>query len=44
MYCFIKEYYDLKLYTVDDIKVFVQVNWITVDEFKTITGVDYTTS
>lgn len=41
MYSFIKEYYDLKLYTNDDVRVFVKVEWITTDEFKTITGADY---
>ncbi|MGN2369372.1 XkdX family protein [Clostridium cagae] len=41
MYSYIKEFYDLKLYTNEDIKVFVKVNWIKVDEFKTITGEHY---
>jgi uncharacterized XkdX family phage protein len=41
MYSYIKEYYDLKLYTTDDVKVFVKVQWITADEFKTITAIDY---
>jgi uncharacterized XkdX family phage protein len=41
MYSYIKEYYNLKLYTSDDIKIFVKVKWITVDEYKTITNVDY---
>lgn len=41
MFPYIKDYYDFKLYTNDDMKVFVKVNWITTDEFKTITGIDY---
>ena len=41
MYSYIKEYFDLKLYTSDDVKVFVKVNWITVEEYKAITGIDY---
>ena len=41
MYKFIKEYFDLKLYTTEDVKIFVKVNWITNEEFKTITGVEY---
>lgn len=38
---YVKEYYNYKLYTTDDVKCFVKVNWITQDEFKTITGIDY---
>jgi len=41
MYKFIKEYFDLKLYTSEDVKIFVKVNWITTDEYKTITNIDY---
>lgn len=41
MYSYIKEYFDLKLYNTDDVKVFVKVNWITTDEYKTITSIDY---
>lgn len=37
----IKEYYNLKLYTTDDVKVFVKVNWISDVEYKTITSIDY---
>ena len=42
MFSYIKEYYDLKLYTNEDIKIFVQAGWITNADFKTITGIDYT--
>lgn len=41
MYSYIKEYYDLKLYTNDDIKIFVQAGWITNADYKTITETDY---
>ncbi|WP_072060837.1 XkdX family protein [Clostridium novyi] len=41
MYKFIKEYFDLKLYTIEDVKVFVVARWITEEEFKTITGTEY---
>ncbi|NRT78648.1 XkdX family protein [Clostridium beijerinckii] len=41
MYSYIKKYYDLKLYNNDDVKIFVQANWITTDEYKTITNIDY---
>ena len=41
MFSYIKEYYDLKLYTSDDVKVFVKVKWISDAEYKTITGIDY---
>lgn len=38
---YIKSYFDLKLYTTDDVKIFVVVNWITKEEYQTITGVEY---
>ena len=41
MFSYIKEYYDLKLYSNDDVKIFVKANWVTTDEYKTITGIDY---
>lgn len=40
MYSYIKEYFDLKLYTNDDIKIFVKAGWITTDDYKNIAGVD----
>ena len=41
MFSFIKEYYDLNLYDNNDVRIFVKVNWITTDEYKTITSIDY---
>ncbi|WP_236895397.1 XkdX family protein [Clostridium beijerinckii] len=41
MYSYIKEYFDFKLYSNDDVKIFVKVNWISDVEYKTITGIDY---
>lgn len=41
MFSYIKEYYDIQLYAVDDIKIFVKAGWITSDEFKKITNQDY---
>ena len=37
----IKRYYDKGLYTVDQVKVFVQGRKITEEEFRMITGEDY---
>ena len=37
----IKRYYDKGLYTIDQVKVFVQGGKITEEEFKMITGEDY---
>lgn len=42
MYKFIKEYFDLKFYTSDDVKIFVRAKWISEEEYKTITTVNYT--
>ena len=36
-----KNYFDLKIYTVDDIRLFVQAERITKEQFKEITGEDY---
>ncbi|MDR5586607.1 XkdX family protein [Clostridium aquiflavi] len=41
MFSYIKEYYNLKLYDNEKVKVFVKVNWITIEQYKDITGVDY---
>lgn len=41
MYYAIKEYFDDGLYTVEQVKVFVKARWITEEEYKKITGVDY---
>ena len=37
----IGDYFKLGLYAKDDIKVFVQASWITVADYKQITGEDY---
>ncbi|MEJ6349020.1 XkdX family protein [Holzapfeliella sp. He02] len=39
----IKGFYDRNLWTVDMVKVAVEKDYLTADEFKTITGQDYTT-
>ena len=36
-----KKYFDLKIYKVDDVKLFVEAERITKDQFKEITGEDY---
>lgn len=36
-----KNYFDLKIYTVDDIKLFVQAERITKEQYKEITKEDY---
>lgn len=38
----VKYFYDASLYTVDQVKIFVVKNKITAENFKTITGQDYT--
>lgn len=40
MAIYIKQYYEMGLYTKDDVKVFVP-SMITSDEYKEITGEDY---
>lgn len=37
----VKRYYDNKLYTKEQVKVFVKTNKITVEEYKEITKEDY---
>lgn len=38
----IKYYYqDRKLYTVEQVGIFVKAEWITPEQFKEITGFDY---
>ena len=44
MEALVKKYYALGLYTVDDLKVFVKAAYITADDFKTLSGTDYTAS
>ena len=41
MFEFIKQYYYMKLYIDEDIKVFVKAKWITEEQFKEITKIDY---
>ena len=36
-----KKYFDLKIYKVDDVRLFVQAERITKEQFKEITGEDY---
>lgn len=38
------QFYKQGLYTADDMKLFVQVQWITADQYKETTGVDYVAS
>lgn len=38
----VKQYFALGLYTVDNLKVFVQAAYITIVDFKQLTGQDYT--
>lgn len=37
----VKGFYDDKLYTKEDVKVFVVANMITEEQYKEITGEDY---
>ncbi|MGP9042091.1 XkdX family protein [Cytobacillus kochii] len=37
----IKGYYTEGFYSNDDVKIFVQAAWITADQYKQITGVNY---
>ncbi|MBH9580871.1 XkdX family protein [Staphylococcus felis] len=41
MFNAIKHYYELKLYTTENVSTFVRVNWITAEQFKEITGFEY---
>lgn len=43
MFNIIKRHYDANRYTNENVKIFVQVQWITVDEYKKITGIDFET-
>lgn len=38
----VKSYFKLGLYTADNLKTFVQAAFITTDDFKELTGTDYT--
>lgn len=37
----IQGYYKEGFYTNNDVKVFVRASWITADQYKQITGIDY---
>lgn len=41
MYIYIKQYFEMGLYALEDMKVFVVSAMITADQFKEITGEDY---
>lgn len=41
MYNSIKRYYDMGKYTDEQMKVFVQANWITAAQYEEITGITY---
>lgn len=41
MYNSIKKYYDMGKYTNEQMKVFVGAGWITAEQYKEITGIDY---
>lgn len=38
---YIIEYYQMGLYTIQDMEGFVQVGWLSKEEFKQATGQDY---
>lgn len=38
MYETIKKYYELGLYTEDNLKVFISVGWLTSEEYNMIVG------
>lgn len=42
MFKIVKRYFDNGIYSVDDVKKFVRVGKITEEQFKEITGEDYT--
>lgn len=35
------QFFNMGFYTAEDMKLFVQVQWITADQYKETTGVDY---
>lgn len=41
-YNLLKKYYDMGIYTDENMKVFVACGWITTEEYKEITGKQYT--
>lgn len=42
MFKIVKRFFDRGIYSVDDVKKFVLSNKITSEEFKEITGIEYT--
>ena len=42
MFAIVKRYYDKGVYTVDNVKSFVRAGRLTEEQFKEITGEDYT--
>lgn len=42
MFKIVKRYFDLGIYSTENVAVFVKAEKITSDEYKTITGEDYT--
>lgn len=42
MFKVVKRYYDLKIYTSENVKVFVVTNRLTAEEYQLITGEVYT--
>lgn len=41
MFRLVKRYYDMNLFPLDKVKQAVSVKWITEEEYKEITGLDY---
>lgn len=35
------KYFEMGLYTNEQMKVFVKCNWITAEQYKELTGIDY---
>lgn len=35
------QFFKQGFYSIDDMKLFVQVQWITAEQYKEITGIDY---
>lgn len=35
------QFFNMRFYNADDMKLFVQVQWITAEQYKETTGIDY---